>query len=148
YAIIGSQASSARSPTHDAVCVWGRRPARGTRHEEHARMRALPTGTVTFLLTDIEGSTNLLQRLGDGYARALGEHRVLRAAFAAHNGAEVDTQGDAFFVAFPTAPAAVASAADATRATAAHRHAPTGWRPLRRAGRAPRRPHRRRWARR
>ena len=72
----------------------------------------LPSGTVTFLFTDIEGSTRLLHALGpDGYAEALAEHRrVLRAAFAAHDGVEVDTQGDAFFVAFPTAPGAVAAA--------------------------------------
>ena len=64
----------------------------------------LPTGTVTLLLTDIEGSTRLLNRLGaEGYALAQHEHReVLREAFQAHNGAEVDTQGDAFFYAFPT----------------------------------------------
>jgi predicted ATPase/class 3 adenylate cyclase len=73
----------------------------------------LPTGTVTFLFTDVEGSTRLLHELGEeAYAAALGEHRqVLRAAFAAHGGAEVDTQGDAFFVAFPTAPGALAAAA-------------------------------------
>ena len=78
-------------------------------------MRELPTGTVTFLFTDIEGSTRLLHDLGpEGYAAALAEHRrVLREAFAAHSGVEVDTQGDAFFVAFPTAPAALAAAADA-----------------------------------
>ena len=72
----------------------------------------LPSGTVTFLFTDIEGSTRLLHALGpDAYAEALAEHRrVLRAAFAAHDGVEVDTQGDAFFVAFPTAPGAVAAA--------------------------------------
>src|SRR6478735_1437008 len=65
----------------------------------------LPTGTVTFLFTDIEGSTRLLHALGpDAYAAALAEHRrVLREAFAAQGGVEVDTQGDAFFVAFPTA---------------------------------------------
>jgi predicted ATPase/class 3 adenylate cyclase len=81
----------------------------------------LPSGTVTFLFTDIEGSTQLLQRLGDAYARVLGEHQaLLRAAFAAHGGVEVDTQGDAFFVAFPTAPAAVAAAAEATRALSEH----------------------------
>ncbi len=86
-----------------------------------ASPESLPTGTVTFLFTDIEGSTRLLQRLGPDYARALGEHQaLLRAAFAAYGGAEVDTQGDAFFVAFASAPAAVAAAADATRALAAH----------------------------
>ncbi|MGO8948870.1 MAG: ATP-binding protein [Ktedonobacterales bacterium] len=84
-------------------------------------MSQLPTGTITFVFTDIEGSTKLLQRLGPEYARVLGEHQaLLRAAFAAHGGVEVDTQGDAFLVAFPTAPAAVAAAADATRALAEH----------------------------
>jgi predicted ATPase/class 3 adenylate cyclase len=73
----------------------------------------LPSGTVTFLFTDIEGSTRLLHALGpDAYGEALAQHRrVLRAAFAAHDGVEVDTQGDAFFVAFPTVPGAVAAAA-------------------------------------
>jgi predicted ATPase/class 3 adenylate cyclase len=84
-------------------------------------MSPLPTGTVTFLFTDIEGSTQLLQCLGDDYARVLGEHQaLLRAAFATHGGVEVDTQGDAFFVAFARAPEAVADAAMATRALAEH----------------------------
>ena len=75
----------------------------------------LPSGTVTFLFTDVEGSTRLLHELGaEVYAAALAEHRrVLRAAFAAHGGVEVDTQGDAFFVAFPTAPWALQAAAAA-----------------------------------
>jgi predicted ATPase len=70
---------------------------------------------VTFLFTDVEGSTRLLHELGTaGYAKALDEHRrILREAFAAHGGVEVDTQGDAFFVAFPTAPGALAAAAEA-----------------------------------
>jgi hypothetical protein len=60
----------------------------------------LPAGTVTFLFTDIEGSTRLLHQLGDAYAELLREHRrVLRDAFVRHGGVEVDTQGDAFFVA-------------------------------------------------
>ena len=68
-------------------------------------MASLPTGTVTFLFTDIEGSTTLLQRLGDRrYAEVLAEHqRILRDVFAGGNGHEVDTQGDAFLVAFPRA---------------------------------------------
>jgi predicted ATPase len=72
----------------------------------------LPTGTVTFLFTDVEGSTKLLHELGaEAYAEALAEHRrVIREAVAAHGGFEVDTQGDAFFVAFPTAPGALAAA--------------------------------------
>jgi predicted ATPase/class 3 adenylate cyclase len=78
--------------------------------------RTLPAGTVTFLFTDVEGSTKLLNELGtERYAEALAEHRqILREAFAANDGVEVDTQGDAFFVAFPTAPAAL-SAATAAR---------------------------------
>ena len=79
--------------------------------------RDLPTGTVTFLFTDIAGSTRLLMELGSAaYAEALTEHRrVLRYAFARQGGIEVDTQGDAFFVAFATAPGALAAAADAQR---------------------------------
>ena len=74
----------------------------------------LPTGTVTFLFTDIEGSTRLLQQLGDGYAEVLAEHhRVLRKVWARHGGAEVDTAGDAFFVAFTRASDAVAAAGEA-----------------------------------
>jgi predicted ATPase/class 3 adenylate cyclase len=80
--------------------------------------RDLPSGTVTFLFTDIEGSTKLLRQLGsEGYAEALSRHRrILREAFARHGGVEVDTQGDAFFVAFPTAPGAVQAAAEAQQA--------------------------------
>ncbi|MDQ2910557.1 MAG: adenylate/guanylate cyclase domain-containing protein [Actinomycetota bacterium] len=80
-------------------------------------MAALPSGTVTFLFTDIEGSTRLLHELGGDYADALLEHRrLLREAFERHAGVEVDTQGDAFFVAFARASDAVASAAEAQRA--------------------------------
>jgi len=80
-------------------------------------MRELPTGTVTFLFTDIEGSTRLLHELGDAYADALAEHRrLLREAFNGHRGVEVDTQGDAFFVAFARATDALAAAAEAQRA--------------------------------
>jgi predicted ATPase len=72
----------------------------------------LPSGTVTFLFTDVEGSTKLLHELGAaGYAEALAEHRrLIREACAAEGGVEVDTQGDAFFFAFPTAPRALAAA--------------------------------------
>ncbi len=76
-------------------------------------MRDLPAGTVTFLFTDIEGSTRLLHEHGEGYADLLAEHRrELRAIFARHHGVEVDTQGDAFFVAFGRADDAVAAAGD------------------------------------
>src|SRR5215218_9293618 len=82
---------------------------------------ALPAGTVTFLFTDIAGSTRLLQQDPQAYATVLGEHRrLLRASFAAHGGREVDTQGDSFFVAFPTAGQAVAAAARAQRSLAHH----------------------------
>jgi predicted ATPase len=78
-------------------------------------VRELPTGTVTFLFTDIEGSTKLLHELGaERYADVLSEHRrVLRDAVARHGGVEVDTQGDAVFVAFPTAPGALEAAREA-----------------------------------
>jgi predicted ATPase/class 3 adenylate cyclase len=83
--------------------------------------RELPSGTVTFLFTDVEGSTRLLNELGaDVYAHALAEHRrIVRDAFSRHGGVEVDTQGDAFFVAFPTAPDALAAATDAQEALGA-----------------------------
>jgi predicted ATPase/class 3 adenylate cyclase len=83
--------------------------------------RSLPTGTVSLLCTDVEGSTRLLLALGERYAAALAEHRrLLRTAFAEHCGCEVDTQGDAFFYAFPRAHDAVAGAVAAQRALAAH----------------------------
>jgi predicted ATPase len=73
----------------------------------------LPGGTVTFLFTDVEGSTRLLHELGDAYADVLGEHRkALRECFGRHGGVEVDTQGDAFFVAFAKASDALAAAVD------------------------------------
>jgi predicted ATPase len=77
-------------------------------------MQELPTGTVTFLFTDIEGSTRLLTELGASYVDVLAEHRRrLREAFGKHAGVEVDTQGDAFFFAFARASDAVAAAAEA-----------------------------------
>jgi predicted ATPase/class 3 adenylate cyclase len=84
-----------------------------------ARPETLPQGTVTFLFSDVEGSTRLLQEFGDGYADLLAEHRrVLRDAFARHGGVEVDTQGDAFFVAFARASDALAGAEAARDALA------------------------------
>jgi predicted ATPase len=82
--------------------------------------RDLPTGTVTFLFTDVEGSTRLLDELGEeGYAEALAEHRcLLREAFRGQGGVEVDTQGDAFFYAFADAGGAVAAAVEAQAALA------------------------------
>ena len=80
----------------------------------------LPSGTVTFLFTDVEGSTRLLHELGaDAYAQLLATHRsAIRKAAARHDGVEVDTQGDAFFLAFPTAPAGVAAASEMTKTLA------------------------------
>ena len=80
----------------------------------------LPSGTVTFLFTDVEGSTRLLRELGvESYAEALAEHRsTVREHCAARDGVEVDTQGDAFFFAFPEAPGAVAAAQAITDALA------------------------------
>jgi predicted ATPase/class 3 adenylate cyclase len=74
----------------------------------------LPQGTVTFLFTDIEGSTRLLEERGNEYAELLaGHHHALRGEFASHGGVEVNTQGDAFFVAFAKASDALAAAAAA-----------------------------------
>ncbi|MFN8472223.1 MAG: tetratricopeptide repeat protein [Anaerolineae bacterium] len=81
----------------------------------------LPGGTVTFLFTDIVGSTQLLHELGDGYDAVFTAHQqTLRAAFDAHHGHEVDTQGDAFFVAFQRASDAIACAVAAQQALAAY----------------------------
>ncbi len=83
--------------------------------------RNLPSGTVTLLFTDIEGSTRLLQQLGDRYSGVLAECRqLLRATFQEWNGREVDTQGDAFFIAFARATDAVLAAVDVQRALSAH----------------------------
>jgi predicted ATPase/class 3 adenylate cyclase len=89
-------------------------------------MAVLPTGTVTLLFTDMEGSTRLLERLGDRYVEVLTEHRrLLRAAFARFDGHEVGTEGDALFVAFAKASQAVAAAVAGQQALAAH-HWPDG----------------------
>jgi predicted ATPase/DNA-binding SARP family transcriptional activator len=82
----------------------------------------LPGGTVTLLFTDIEGSTRLLHELGERYPDVLAEHRgLLREVFSRHGGVEVDTQGDAFFVAFVRASDAVAAAREAQQALASGR---------------------------
>jgi class 3 adenylate cyclase len=86
-------------------------------------MAELPTGTVTFLFTDVEGSTRLLTRLRGRYAEVLAEHQlVLRAAFDEYDGREVHTEGDAFFVAFARASDAIAAAVAGQRGLASH-----GW---------------------
>ena len=87
-------------------------------------MPELPSGTVTFVFTDVEGSTRLLKQLRERYADGLTIHqRLLREAFRVHGGHELDTQGDAFFYAFPRAREAVLAAVEAQRALGAY----TGW---------------------
>ena len=77
----------------------------------------LPSGTVTFAFTDIEGSTRLLQELGDEYGDVVSAHRrIIREAFGEHGGKEMDTQGDAFFFSFARARSAVEAAVAAQRA--------------------------------
>ncbi len=84
-------------------------------------MRDLPTGTITLLFTDIEGSTHLLQQLGAHYAELLAEFRnLLRTALHAYRGQEVDTQGDAVFAAFARASDALSAAVAAQRELALH----------------------------
>jgi hypothetical protein len=131
YATLVEERKLLRSPQHapqdlERVPLAGtearerRRPRGLAAHEPHLdRCRAtrndggvprkLPTGVVTLLFTDIEGSTRLLHELGDGYGDALDHHRrVVRTACTAHDGLEVDTQGDAFFMAFARASDAAA----------------------------------------
>ena len=103
-------------------------PAHGfTRRETGVRstqlhpLIELPTGTVTFLFTDVEGSTRLLKQLRESYGDVLDAHQsILRAAFAASNGQEIDTQGDSFFVAFSRAKDAVEAAVEGQRRLAVH----------------------------
>jgi predicted ATPase/class 3 adenylate cyclase len=87
----------------------------------------LPGGTVTFLFTDIEGSTRLAESLGTRWPAVLARHReIVRAALAAHGGIEVQTEGDGFFVVFASAPSAVGACAAAQRALAAESWTPDG----------------------
>jgi class 3 adenylate cyclase len=90
-------------------------------------MSELPGGTVTFVFTDIEGSTRLLQELGDEeFGRVSGDHRrIVRETFRTRDGTEIDTQGDSFFFSFPRARDAVAAAVEAQRALRDH-HWPGG----------------------
>src|SRR3970282_1186539 len=85
-----------------------------------ARVAELPIGTVTFLFTDIEGSTRLTQELGDGWPPLLERHRqVARAAWAGQRGIEIGTEGDSFCVVFASAQTAVAAAVAVQRGLAA-----------------------------
>jgi class 3 adenylate cyclase len=84
-------------------------------------MSSLPSGTVTFVFSDIEGSTTLLKRLGERYDGVLSDHRrLMRESFTERGGVEIDRQGDAFFFAFSRARDAVEAAVEAQRAHAAH----------------------------
>ena len=86
-------------------------------------MHGLPSGTVTFAFTDIEGSTELMKSLGERYGEVLGQHRqIVRETFATANGVEIDMQGDAFFFAFKRARDAVGAAVEVQRT-----HAATEW---------------------
>lgn len=84
-------------------------------------MATLPAGTVTFVFSDIEGSTGLMKRLGEDYAKLIADHRQLvRDTFGRHQGIEIDTQGDSFFFAFARARDAVTAAVELQRAHAEH----------------------------
>ena len=90
-------------------------------------MSPLPTGTLTLLFSDIEGSTSLLNGLGSRWGEALSaQRRILRAAFEAHGGHEMGTEGDSFFVVFTSAHEALLAAIEAQRALAAVRLARAG----------------------
>jgi class 3 adenylate cyclase len=108
-------------PAKDVSSRWLHQPVLESESSQYdRRMTSLPAGTVTFVFTDIEDSTELLKRLGDGYPAVLSTHRrIIRGAFSNHDGIEIDTQGDAFFFAFPRARDAVAAAVEAQRAHAA-----------------------------
>jgi class 3 adenylate cyclase len=118
----------AASRTLDAYCGEDRERGRLCQRSLGSDPVApLPRGTVALLFTDIEGSTRLLERLGDSYGAVLQRHRdVLAAAFAVHGGVVVETEGDAMFVAFDKATAAVAAAIDGQRAILAESWPPSG----------------------
>ena len=99
----------------------GRQPDEARSHRADARIGSLPAGLVTFVMTDIEGSTRLFRQLGDSYVEVLETHRdLLGSAFAAHGGSEVDTEGDALFVVFADASEAVAGCLEGQLALASH----------------------------
>jgi class 3 adenylate cyclase len=99
----------------------GEVPMAGIARRNIARMKAgLPHGTVTFLFSDIEGSTELSRQYGAAFGELRAEHRrLLRESFEAHHGHEIDAEGDAFFIAFERATEAVAAAVAAQRALVA-----------------------------
>jgi DNA-binding NarL/FixJ family response regulator/class 3 adenylate cyclase len=117
--VSSAEVVAAAGVTMAAVRRWcGLRPAIGWGGRW---VSGLPSGAVTFLFTDIDGSTRLVKALRERYGQVLAEHRQLvRAAIAGHAGYEVDTQGDAFFVAFASAKQAVLCAVEIQRALACH----------------------------
>src|SRR5690348_5928382 len=113
-------ATAEETSPHPAKVAW---PGRGCLGLWRSAVTNLPAGTVTFLFTDIEGSTALLQRWGDRSTEALDTcRRILRAATEEHCGREIDTLGDAFFAAFPRASDALRATVDAQRGILRH-----GW---------------------
>ena len=85
-----------------------------TRGNVTAPASSLPTGRVTFLFTDIEGSTRLVQQSGDRWADLLAEHcQIMRGAIRDAQGVEIGTEGDSFFAVFPNAADAIAATAQA-----------------------------------
>src|SRR5215470_4612173 len=101
---------------------------------QHNALMGLPTGTVTMLFSDMEGSTQLLARLGGAYGDLLSSQRgLLRSAFCAHHGTEMGTEGDSFFVVFASATDAVSACVEGQRALASHAW-PDGVAPLIRMG--------------
>ena len=111
---------SGRAAPHDASGAPMPDRSAGSGRILDSAMPNLPSGTVTFLFSDIEGSTSLLKRLGDApYAELLATHRrLMRETFGGYGGQEIDTQGDAFFYSFPRARDAVAAAVEVQRAHA------------------------------
>ncbi|MDQ3871457.1 MAG: adenylate/guanylate cyclase domain-containing protein, partial [Chloroflexota bacterium] len=92
----------------------------GGRGRKLELVTALPTGTVTFFFSDIEGSTRLLEALGAEYPGLLDRHHeILRDAFSRCDAVEVGTEGDSFFAVFPSASEAVGAAVAVQRALAA-----------------------------
>src|SRR3954471_1487544 len=103
----GAAASSATSKGAEVLTVSGR--------------TELPSGLVTFMFTDIEGSTRLARMLGDAYGPLLGAHRTaVRTALSDFGGVEMFTEGDSFFVAFRDAESALAASVDAQHRLSAH----------------------------
>ena len=102
------------------VCHLAQSHCAGACYAYDSRMAQLPAGTVTFVFTDLEGSTTLVKELGERYGEVLSQHRrIVRETFGASGGTEIDTQGDAFFYAFSRAREAVTASVEVQRAHAA-----------------------------